>query len=300
MRSKNSNWGRWGEKDERGAANYVTVEVIKEAVKLIKIGRIYELALPIRTGNVPIFSDRGRRSRCVHVMNVDGGDFAAGAKRGGIQGIEACDDYIALGTHGTTHIDALCHIWYDDKLYNGFSGNTVRSAGARYCGVDKLNALITRGILLDIAGCKNTDVLPPNYVITLADIEECIQKEGVTPRSGDVLLIRTGWINTYPERGEKWDEIQPGIGTSVVPWIIEREFSAVGADNGMVECLPSEDKSRYSPVHSVLIRDHGVYIMELLSLDALADDKVFEFLFIAVPLLIPGGSASPVKPLAIC
>ncbi|MDO8568723.1 MAG: cyclase family protein, partial [Dehalococcoidales bacterium] len=233
------NWGKWGDKDERGAVNFVTPEVLKSALTSVKKGKVYSLSIPVQLTGVPRASFGGRRTGCVHLMTLDGGDFAAGTKRAGVDGVETADDYIFLATHGTTHIDALCHCWIGDKLYNGFSGNTVRSNGARYCGIDKVKWLVARGILLDIAGYKGVNILDRGYAITAADLDACAAEQGVSLRSGDVLLVRTGWINAYEADPEHWDTgPRPGLGIDTLPWIINKEICAVGADNTGVEVAP--------------------------------------------------------------
>jgi hypothetical protein len=147
-----NNWGKWGTTDERGALNFITPEVIRRASSLIKKGAVYSLAVP--WDKIPA---QEHRLIPTHFMNTDGGDYAAGSRK--INGTQISDDTIILSTHSVTHVDALCHVWYDDKLYNGFNGNTVRSRGARYCGIDKMRWLFTRGLLLDIAKYKNVDYL---------------------------------------------------------------------------------------------------------------------------------------------
>ncbi|MFC2066867.1 cyclase family protein [Chloroflexota bacterium] len=304
MTTKNTdrigNWGRWGDDDERGAINFITPEVLKSALTSVKKGKVYSLAVPLQMNNAPRLTFGGRRAACVHLMSLDGGDFAAGTRRAGSDGVETADDYLFLALHSTTHIDALCHCWIDDKLYGGFSGNTVRSNGARYCGIDKVKWIVARGVLLDIAKYRGVDILERGYAITPADLDGCAAQEGVTFKSGDVLLIRTGWINAYPQDPNGWDKGgRPGIGVATLPWIVEKEICAIGADNTGVEVSPPEDPNKVAPAHVELLRNRGVYLMEVLSLDELARDETYEFLFMAAPLSITGGAGSPLNPLAI-
>ncbi len=293
---KVGNWGKWGLQDERGALNYITPDAILKATHLVKEGKVYSLSLPLQRHNVPCLAE-AERGRPLHFMRLDGGDWAAGAKK--IAGMQFSDDFIFLPTHATTHIDALCHVWFDDKLYNGFDGNTVRSYGARYCGADKIGWIVTRGVLLDVARYKSVDALPRDYVITPNDLDNCARTQDVKLESGDVLLIRTGWMGRYLTNPEDWGDAQPGIGEAVIPWIISKEICVVGADNAAVEVWPTPEITKFTPVHAQLIRNYGVYIMELLMLDQMASDEVWEFLFIAAPLKISGGTASPLNPLAI-
>lgn len=288
------NWGRWGAEDERGAANLLTPELLRAAAGLVRRGRIYSLSLPVQSKGVPVGS---RRSPPLHFMTLDGGDYAAGLKlRGGFQ---TSDDHVSLGTHVTTHIDALAHVWYDDRLYNGFAGDTVRSSGAKRCGIDKLRHLVGRGVLLDFCKLKASDPLPAGYAITPEDLRQCATLHGVALREGDIVLIRTGWQKTFAEKGnDAFFASEPGIGLAAAEWLAQAGVVAIGCDNYGVEVVPTE-QGRPAPVHGLLLRDYGVYLMELLVLDEPARDEVHEFLFVAAPLAITGGAGSPLNPLAI-
>ena len=294
------NWGKWGDKDERGALNYITTDVVKASAAMVKKGKVYSLGLAIQQVGVPTFSDNGRRIGCFHLMRVDGGDFAAGAKPMGEVGICFSDDYLFLGGHASTHIDALCHMWYGDQLYNGFSANTVRSSGAKYCGIENLVWIVTRGVMLDIARYKGVDHLEAGYAITGNDLEGCMEKQEVEIKPGDALLIRTGWLKTYHDNHESWEANQPGIGLDAVSFITNSKVSVVGADNAIFEVFPGDDPETFMAVHGKLLRDYGTPIMEMLVLDEVARDKVYEFQFLAAPLRITGGTASPINPLALC
>lgn len=289
-----SNWGRWGQDDERGAANFITQDGVRDAARLARSGRVYSLSLPVQSSQVPVLP---RRAPVQHFMTLDGGDYAAGLSRAG--GWQTSDDYLALPVHGTTHIDALSHVWYDDQLYNGFPGSSVRSTGAQRCGIEKLRHLVGRGVLLDLCAHQGVASLAGGQVITSADLESCAQAQGVALREGDIMLFRTGWRKTFVEQGNAaFFKQEPGIGKQAAEWIGQRHFAGIGSDNYGIEVIPVEG-DRPGPVHRRLIRDFGVYLLELLDLDQLAHDRVYEFLFVAAPLMITGGVGSPLNPLAI-
>jgi kynurenine formamidase len=288
------NWGRWGKDDERGAANFADAGCIKLASSLVRTGKVYSLAIPLQSENVPVLPPR---SAPQHYMRMDGGDYAAGLKRKG--GFQTSDDYIALGTHTTTHIDALAHVWYDDRLYNDFSANTVRSNGAKHCGIDKLRHLVGRGVLIDLCAHRNVPHLASGDIIKPEHLEDCAKAQGTEIRQGDILLVRTGWMGVFKKDGrEAFFKGEPGIGRDAAEWIGTKGVAAVGCDNWGVEVIPVEGDIP-GPVHRRLIRDFGVYLMELFDLDELAADRVHEFLFVAAPLRITGGVGSPLNPLAI-
>ncbi len=238
------------------------------ASSLVRTGKVYSLAIPLQSENVPVLPPR---SAPQHYMRMDGGDYAAGLKRKG--GFQTSDDYIALGTHTTTHIDALAHVWYDDRLYNDFSANTVRSNGAKHCGIDKLRHLVGRGVLIDLCAHRNVPHLASGDIIKPEHLEDCAKAQGTEIRQGDILLVRTGWMGVFKKDGrEAFFKGEPGIGRDAAEWIGTKGVAAVGCDNWGVEVIPVEGDIP-GPVHRRLIRDFGVYLMELFDLDELAADR---------------------------
>jgi len=231
-------------------------------------------------------------------MSLDGGDFAAGVKLP--HNARAADDYIIMPTHSGTHIDALAHVWTGDELYNGHSANYVRSYGATRCGIDKMGPLVGRGVLLDVAATKGVEVLDAGYVITASDLEACANLNGVQVGEGDTVLVRTGWLKARVGTPELFHSNQPGIGLDAARWLASRDVVAVGADNSSVEAM-DWDGRRTTPnvVHQMLIREFGIPLMELMTLEGPAQDGVHEFLLVVAPLPIKGGVGSPVNPVAI-
>lgn len=284
---KIGNWGKWGPEDEKGTLNYITPQVVKQAMSLVKKGKVYSLAIPLKK-EAPIWPER---NSIVH--------FALYHNDPSPGGMSDAEDMLIMSSHGTTHIDSLAHIWYDNKLYNGWPASAVNSSGTKKNAIDNVKGLVSRGVLLDIAGFKGVDALKKGYIITPKDMEDCLRWEGVSIQSGDVVLLRTGWINVFWKDRIEFEAGEPGIGFAAAAWFKEREVSAIGADNNGVEVMPSERPPEITPLHKEIIRDQGCYIIELLQLDQLAMDKVYEFLFVAAPLQIRKGLGSPLNPLAI-
>jgi len=284
-------WRRWGEEDERGALNQIGPEQVRRAASLVKSGRVISLAQPI-TDKTPV---PAQRQPVMHLMNRDGGDYAAGAKRPG--GVQVAEDTLIIPVHLATHIDALCHVWYDDCLYNGFSGNTIRSsAGATKCGVEKFTPLVTRGLFFDIVAHRGT---APGIgeAITAAELKEVAAKNGVTPGPGDAILIRTGWWEDHGSLPDYFSG-EPGIDVGAAEWLAESGASLVAADNYAIEAIPFAAGTVF-PVHQRLLRDFGIPLMEGLVLTELAAAKATEFLFTAAPLPISGATGSPLCPIAV-
>jgi kynurenine formamidase len=291
--ARTSNWGRWGEDDERGTLNLVTPDVVHAAAGLVRTGRVFELGQSIQESGVPV---EPRRPGLLHLMRRDGGDYAAGAIAP--DDIGTADDYLGIATHGTTHVDALCHLWYGGAMYNGFSPNEVRSSGAGRNGIDKTGPIVTRGVLLDVAALHGVAHLPAGHGIGPDELDAAVARAGVEPRPGDALLVRTGWLAVHAQDPALYHARQPGVAASAVPWIAERDPAALGADNLAVEQFPAVDGSNV-PVHRALLRDYGIHLIELLDLEELAAAGVAEFLFVAAPLRIKRGAGSPLNPLAI-
>ncbi len=276
-------WGRWGAEDEVGAPNLIGPDQVRLAARLVRTGRVISLSQPL-SARTPV---PGHRAGVQHLMARDGGDYAAGAKRPG--GFQFAEDVLILPLHTGTHIDALCHAWCGDRLYNGFPGHTVRSTtGALRCGVEKLPPLVTRGVLLDVPA--------PGGAIGRADLQAAASRAGLSLRPGDAVLIRTGWLE---RQGATIDfTVEPGIDADAALWLAESGAAVVGADNFAVEVLPFPAGEVF-PVHQLLIRDWGVPLLEGLVLRELAEAGATEFLFMAAPLPVVGATGSPVAPVAV-
>jgi kynurenine formamidase len=285
-------WGRWGVGDERGAFNSADAAAVKRAVRLVRDGRVFDLAQPL-SPRTPL---PAQRNRVAHLMDQDGGDYAAGAERPG--GYQVADDTLFMPVHVGTHIDALCHAWYDDQLYNGFPGDGTRSAtAATRCGVDKLGPIVTRGVLFDFVRHRGAP-LGAGATIAAADLVAIAASSGIAIDAGDAVLIRTGWLETMLGDPQAYFGAEPGIDESGALWLAERGVSLVGADNFAIEVIPFA-AGKVFPVHQRLIRDFGIPLLEGSVLAALGATGAAEFLFATTPLPIVGGTGSPVCPLAV-
>lgn len=283
------NWGRWGENDQRGTLNHIDEAVVRAAAGLVVQGRFLSLAQPIFAGmTIP-----GHRAGVMHFMGRDGGDYAAGRRRPG--GFQVAEDTIVMPIHVGTHMDALCHCWRDETLFNGVSQDEVRSNGAARLGIDTAGPVVTRGVLLDFVAL-NGGPLINGTEIGLDMLEKALS--GRVLRRGDAVLLRTGWLEAQVE-GMKTDfNTEPGIGIAVAERLAEAGVALVGADNFAVEVLPFA-KGTVFPVHQFLIRDIGMPLLEGLLLKPLGETGAREFLFVMAPLPIRGATGSPVNPVAV-
>ena len=221
-------------------------------------------------------------------------------------GASAAAEVITLGGHVGTHIDALGHFSHHGHLFGGAEAGPNQSfeRGLTVCGIDQVGPIVRRGVLLDAASGaaasgkatpEGEEVLPPAYAITDAHLAEAAARAGVAVEQGDVVLIRTGW-------GRLWDRPRevvghggaPGVDLSGARWLSARGIFAAGADTLAFEVTPSS-----SPVHVHLLVEKGIHIIEALNLEPLRSAAIHEFLFIASPLKIVGGTGSPIRPFAL-
>jgi kynurenine formamidase len=296
------NWGKWGAEDERGALNYISEEKRVAAAALVRRGCTFSLSIPIRSGEGPQSGQAGRINP-LHFMTATGCDPVSAFDLG--ENARYTDDFIAMTVQGGTQWDALCHIYYDDLLYNGHSASHVDSRGAARNGIDKVHAdFASRGVLLDIARLKGVDRLPDGYAITSADLEASEEAQGVRVGEGDIVLLRTGQMFDIGDFTD-WSVLErpePGLHWKTAAWFDERRAAAVAADNMMVEAS-GVLKDAWVPFHMLALTGLGLHLGEFWYLEELArdcaEDGVYEFFLVAQALPIAGGTGSPINPLAI-
>lgn len=287
-------WGLWGHADEVGAANLITPSEVQGATALVKQGRVLSLAQPL-SKKTPV---PGHRGGLQHFMDRDGGDYAAGARAKG--GFQFAEDTVVMPIHIGTHIDALCHAWYDEHLYNGHASTEINSThGAKKCGVDKLPPIVTRGVLLDVAKARGGP-LADGDSIGQAELTAVAKTAAITLQKGDAVLIRTGWLESQASKTPHSVDFnaEPGIDVEAALWLATSGVALIGADNFAIEAMPFPEGMIF-PVHQRLIRDYGISLLEGVVLADLAAIGVTEFLFAAAALPLVGGTGSPITPMAI-
>ena len=285
---KPSNWGRWGPDDQIGVLNLIQNQSsVLEAIKLVKKGDIYSLAVPLEKDGpqFPLFHKTWRVS---HWQRLYGPD------------LDIIDDVIAMETHSGTHIDGIGHAWYGGQLYNGFSSDEYASSrGVARVGIENVRHIFGRGIMLDIAAYKGVEHLDTAEPVTSDVLDNVAEAQGVELKPGDVVLVRTGWYTLFDTDGEKWGQSFPGPDGSVLAWLKEHDVVAIGTDHPACERYENIEDPVETPLHRHALRDLGVYLLENLDLEDLSRDKVYEFLFVGTPLRITHGTGSPWNPLAI-
>jgi kynurenine formamidase len=211
-------------------------------------------------------------------------------------GSSSAAEAIALSTHVGTHIDALCHYSSHGKLHGGEDTGSVQSYanGLERFSVDTIQPIFRRGVLLDIARTQGVEVLPIDFVITPHHLDQA--SEGIAIQPGDVVLLRTGWSRYWDDPGKFISQVHsPGPALEGAQWLSERRIFAAGSETAPFESVPNPPMS----VHVHLLVESGIHIIECLNLEDLSASGVREFLFVATPLKIRGGTASPIRPIAL-
>jgi kynurenine formamidase len=215
-------------------------------------------------------------------------------------GLSGANELIVTGGHVGTHIDAICHAAQDGKLYGGHDACEA-SRGGRFTvhGVDTVDPIFCRGVLLDIPGAKGVGALEPAYGVTPEDLEEAAGDTVIG--EGDAVLIRTGWPQQYHDVAAYVGHSTgvPGPTGASAQWLADRKIRVAGSDSIAFEQLLPGNGHEVMPAHTILLTQYGINIIEVLNLEGLAAAGVKEFLFVLSPLKIVGGTGSPVRPIAV-
>lgn len=304
LAARYNNWGKWGPDDELGTLNFVTPEKIRAAARLVRKGKVFSLALPMDQDG-PQTGSFGRYNP-MHHMIWDGGDIVAGAQDH-LDEVRYTDDAAYIILQSSTQWDALAHIFHDGKMYNGHGPELVTSRGAAKNSIAKTkDAMVGRGVLLDVPRWKGKPWLEPSESISDADLAATAQAQGVEVGEGDFVLVRTGQIAQRRDIGN-WGDYSggpaPGLGVSAADFFCPRNVAAVVTDTWGTEVLPNETPDVFQPLHIIMLVNAGIHLGEIWDLEALAedcaDDGVYEFQLVAPPLTITGSVGSPVNPQAI-
>ena len=278
----------------------------REALELGPLGRgrskVFSLGIPLDGGG-PQTGLFGRRFNPIHMMLHSGVDgIALNLEQTGAASY--ADDVLMLCVQGATHWDSLGHVFYKNKMYNGYDAALSNSSGIHKNGIQHTrNKMAGRGVLLDVARFKGVDVLADGYGISNAELDACANAHGVEIRRGDFVIIRTGQMEACRKAG-KWGNYAGGDGPGVkfenCYWCHEKQIAAICSDTWGVEVRPNETTEAQQPWHWVVIPAMGLTMGEIFDLKELAEDcaadGVYEFLFTAPPLIITGGSGSPINP----
>ncbi len=280
---------KWGAGDQRGSANHMKPESVLRAIRLIKSGEVIELG-HVLSSSMPFF---GTRRFDVHTkrtfMNPQSN------RRGSNEELVVAE----IGQVGT-QFDGFAHQTIGDSMYNCFKvGDAGTRNGFEKLGIENVGALMTRGVLIDIAGLKGIETLPDTYEITVLDIEQALARQKLKLQAGDAVILHTGWGKLWGKDNARYARNCPGIGVAAAEWLAKQDPMLVGADNIGVEVNPNPDPTLSLPIHQIMLVVNGIHLLENMKLDQLMAKRVQEFALIVQPLKIQGGTGSTVAPIAI-
>jgi len=310
---KGKGWGWvWGKDDEVGSLNAMTPDTIRSALQLAKAGKVYDLGIPYDRNS---FKWPGHSPGEIISFRTPEGvqrqkDFKAAIdpklnpdKIGWHSAALFINDNVA------TQLDGLGHITVgdDNHWYNGFKeADWGGNFGIRKCDGVSIPPIITRGILIDVAGFRKTDVLPAHYRITAEDLRGALEKQKTTLKPGDSVFIRTGTLKLWGENGADHDKLRPhdaaGIDLAAAKWLVEQQGAIlIGSDTSGLEWGPGpKDEANFIPVHRYLLVEQGVHIGEFHFLEDLAKDGAYEFCYICTVNKIKGSAAGfCLRPIAL-
>ena len=284
--SELSNWQRWGPDDQLGAANLITPEKRLQAMSLVDTGLTVSLGHDVVDD---VGSDANRPFDLDMIISFDP---------------DRIRDRLDIDYHGGffSHLDAVCHVVYDGKIFNGHDfRQTVTRDGCAHLGITGLeHGVVTKAVLVDVPRLRGVPYLEPGTRVYREDIEAWERQTGVTVEPGDVLLIRTG-------RWARRDALQEETGTagldaSFLPFLADRDVAMLGGDTAheVRDNIPGFD---VTVIHKFTIVARGMNLFDNLDLEEVAETAArlqrWEFFFMASPVRVPKGTGSPINPIAM-
>ena len=280
---------RWGAMDERGAGNLKSPELVLRAAQLMRTGEVIELG-QVLSADMPMSATR---QFDVHTKRTVVN--ALSNRRGGNEELVVAE----IGQVGT-QVDGFAHQTIGESMYNCFRmADVATRTGFSRLGIQNVGAIITRGVLLDIAALKNVEMLADTYEISVEDLQQALTNQQVTLQPGDAVIIHTGWGRLWGRDNSRYLATNPGIGVAASLWLARHTPILVGSDTPPVEVTPNPDRQLSLPTHQIMLVVNGIHLLENLKLDELAAKRVYEFAFILEPLKIQGGTGSTVAPIAV-
>ncbi|MDR1677917.1 MAG: cyclase family protein [Deltaproteobacteria bacterium] len=262
------------------------------ALTLVKQGKVYDLA-SVLSKDMP----QGGADT-FHKFSLSQYHLPNALVNPDYEGYDFAMDVVTCSPHLGTHIDALIHVQYSGMIYGGeHMTKALGVDGWKKHGVETVPPIIGRGVLIDMPAYYKTDILKDGFEITAEDLEAALGQEGVTLKKGDIVLVRTGKYAEFLAGDENFFARQPGVGPGGARWLYKQGMAVLGTDTTSTEPTPFPDPSQTT--HCAMLIESGVHILEIMALDKIAEDKVYEFLFIALPLKIEGASGSWLRPVAL-
>jgi kynurenine formamidase len=297
------NWypSKYGPDDQIGALNEITPAKIVQAAQLVQTGTIYDLSHILEEG-VPAFPGRTfsqslrTTAHQINTRREDAGDLGGWGQNNMNWIIDIVNGTSQMGTH----LDGLNHIQIGNRFYNGHTlDELVENYGTNKLGMETVPQIVTRGVLVDVAGLKGVERLERGSVITVADVEAALNRQSVTVGRGDALLFYTGWGNLWMHDNDTYLSGEPGPGLDLAHWLVEQGIVLSGCDTWSYGPVPPQEANRPFVVPQTLNVKHGLFIVENLFTTELARDEVYEFMLVLTHAKVRGATGAWVAPVAI-
>jgi kynurenine formamidase len=291
----------FGSDDEIGMLNLIDASSRQAIMDRADLGKVYDLSVDNFVGMPGWFGaeDQPYQIWMTHTPRGEQADDVMRVGKASNELVSYSGDSISMYTHTGTHIDALNHFGYHGRIFNGFAVDEhLGSRAWRKAGADKHPPISARGVMLDIAGMLGVDVLEPSYGVGEKDLRGCLKHQGTELRPADVVLIRTGRMRLWPDRAAYLPN-PPGINREGAEFLAKAGAIVIGADNHSLEQAPSADPENWQVVHTYLLAEAGLPILEIANLEDLAEDRVFEFAFFGACIRLRGATGAPMRPVAM-
>jgi len=283
---------KWGADDEKGAANHLTPQSALEAAKLVKTGKVYQLGVETNS-KTPAYPPR-----TFSITIIQPGQ--AGGSSLGPTKTTYNDDIIAGWVGIGSQLDGLGHIGVDNVYYNcNKAADFAAADGLKKLGIEKVPALVTRGVVLDMTAVTGQNPVPAGTPFNKKEIDDALAKQGIEIKKGDVVLFHTGWQEMATRDPKAFGAGEPGLGKEGAEYLASKEVVAVGADQWGLEVVPFEKGVGVFEVHQILLPRNGIYILENMNTAPLVADRAWEFMFVLGHSRITGAVQAIINPVAI-
>lgn len=290
----------YGSDDEIGMLNLIDGKSRSAIISRTDASKVFDLSVDHFVG-MPGWFGAGDQPYQIWMTHTPQGEIVAntmGVSKEANDLVAYSGDSISMYTHCGTHIDTFNHFGYNGEIFNGFTAKDhLGSRAWEKCGPEKYPPIFARGILLDVAELHGVKTLPPSYGIGKADIEGCLKKQGLKIVPGDVVLLRTGQMLVWPDMA--FTKNTPGLNREGAEYIAKHGAIMIGADNLTLEQTPSAHELNFFPVHTYLLAEAGVPILEMVNLEEIAAEKLYEFAFFGACIKLRGATGTPMRPVVM-
>lgn len=292
----------FGADDEIGMLNLIDASSRDAIVSRADASKVFDLSVDYFVG-MPSWDKAGDPGFQIWMTHTPSGEQLTdhmGLGRAAQELVAYSGDAISMYTHCGTHIDTMNHFGYHGEIFNNFKASeNIGSRTWKVCGAEKHPPVIARGVLLDIAAMHRVDELSDSHGIGPEDLAGCLKHQGTTLRPGDVVLLRTGrMIQAWPNAA-RYMSAPPGLTREGAEYLAKAGAIMIGSDTHTLEQIPPSDPENWLPVHTYLLAEAGVTIIEIVDLEAVAADKLYEFAFFGACLRLRGATGAPMRPVVM-